>query len=105
MELGSVATAYQRVITQYDVTEAGVDEIWHLYYDGADDAMGITLPAGTYGRAWVSELGVVTVDSVTDPTGVTFGAETRVADFMLRQGAFSAAEIAALTNYWEGLYK
>lgn len=104
-EAGAVQTPYQKVVTANDITEAGVDDVWHLFFDGVDDALGVTLPAGTYGRARVSELGVVTVDSVTDPTSLTFGAATRVADFMLRQGAFSAAEIAALTAYWEGLYK
>lgn len=105
LEAGSVATPPQKVVTANDITEAGVPDVWHLFFDGVDDALGVTLPAGTYGRARVSELGVVTVDSVTDPTSLTFGAATRVADFMLRQGAFSAAEIAALTAYWEGLYK
>lgn len=104
-ELGSTMTPYQKVVSANDITEAGVDDIWHLFFDGVDDALGVTLPAGTYGRARVSELGVVTVDSVTNPTSLTFGAATRVADFMLRQGAFSSAEIAALTSYWEGIYK
>ena len=104
-EHGSTMTPYQKVVTANDITEAGVDDVWHLFFDGVDDALGVTLPAGTYGRARVSELGVVTVDSVTNPTSVSWGGAARVADFMLRQGAFSAAEIAALTAYWEGLYK
>lgn len=105
LETGIVVTPPQKVVTANDITEAGVDDVWHLFFDGVDDALGVTLPAGTYGRARVSELGVVTVDSVTDPTSISWGGAARVADFMLRQGAFSAAEIAALTNYWEGLYK
>jgi hypothetical protein len=38
-ELGSTATAYQRVTTQYDVTEAGVPSCSYLFFDGADDFM------------------------------------------------------------------
>jgi hypothetical protein len=36
-ENGSTATAYQRVTTQYDVTEAGVPSLHYVQYDGADD--------------------------------------------------------------------
>jgi hypothetical protein len=37
LELGSTATAYQRVTTQYDVTEAGVQSLSYLSFDGVDD--------------------------------------------------------------------
>jgi hypothetical protein len=37
LELGSTATAYQRVTTQYDVTEAGVQSLSYLAFDGVDD--------------------------------------------------------------------
>jgi hypothetical protein len=36
-ETGSTATAYQRVTTQYDVTEAGVQSLSYLSFDGVDD--------------------------------------------------------------------
>jgi hypothetical protein len=39
LELGSTATNYQRVTTQYDVTEAGVASVSYLYFDGGSDAM------------------------------------------------------------------
>ena len=39
LELGSTATAYQRVTTQYDVTEAGVASTSYLAFDGVDDGM------------------------------------------------------------------
>jgi hypothetical protein len=35
-ELGSTATAYQRVTDQYNVTEAGVASVGYLFFDGAD---------------------------------------------------------------------
>lgn len=34
LEIGSTATAYQRVTTQYDVTEAGVQSLSYLFFDG-----------------------------------------------------------------------
>jgi len=34
LELGSTATAYQRVTTQYDVTESGVQSLSYLFFDG-----------------------------------------------------------------------
>jgi len=38
-EPGSTATAYQRVTTQYDVTETGVQSLSYLSFDGVDDFM------------------------------------------------------------------
>jgi hypothetical protein len=38
-ETGSTATPYQRVTTQYDVTEAGVPSCSYLFFDGGSDSM------------------------------------------------------------------
>jgi hypothetical protein len=38
-ELGSTATAYQRVVSSFDVTEAGVPSLHYLSFDGVDDFM------------------------------------------------------------------
>ena len=38
LELGSTATAYQRVGTSFDVTEAGVPTVHYVQYDGTDDS-------------------------------------------------------------------
>ena len=38
LEIGSTATAYQRVNSQYDVTEAGVPSCYYVQADGVDDA-------------------------------------------------------------------
>jgi hypothetical protein len=38
-ELGSTATAYQRVVTAQDVSEAGVAARHYLFFDGIDDGM------------------------------------------------------------------
>jgi hypothetical protein len=39
LELGSTATAYQKVVSQYEVTEAGVQSAGYLSFDGFDDSM------------------------------------------------------------------
>jgi hypothetical protein len=39
LELGDTPTAYQRVGSQYDVTEAGVRSLRYLSFDGVDDFM------------------------------------------------------------------
>jgi hypothetical protein len=39
LELGSTATAYQKVVSQYEVTEAGVQSVSYLAFDGVDDGM------------------------------------------------------------------
>ncbi len=38
-ELGSTDTNYQKVVSLYDITEAGVQTAYGLYYDGVDDFM------------------------------------------------------------------
>ena len=37
LETGSTATAYQRVVSSADVTEAGKPDLWYLLFDGTDD--------------------------------------------------------------------
>lgn len=39
LELGSTATAYQKVVSQYEVTEVGVQSVSYLRFDGVDDGM------------------------------------------------------------------
>jgi hypothetical protein len=38
-ETGSTATAYQRVVTAFDVTQAGVQSLSYLSFDGSNDSM------------------------------------------------------------------
>ncbi|WP_112312324.1 hypothetical protein [Pseudogemmobacter bohemicus] len=79
---------------------------WCLEADGIDDSLSVTLPSGTYGRAWVSAAGVVTVDTVTDPVNALIPSAVGAlqADVILRQGAFSPTEEAQIRAYWGGLY-
>lgn len=46
-EVGTTATAYQKVVTQYEVTQAGVPSVSYLAFDGVDDGMvtGTITPA------------------------------------------------------------
>ena len=39
LELGSTATAYQKVGAAYDVTESGVASVYTAYFDGVDDCL------------------------------------------------------------------
>lgn len=39
LELGSTATAYQRVLSAYDITESGVATCHYVQYDGSDDSL------------------------------------------------------------------
>lgn len=39
LEPGSTATAYQKVVSEYDITEAGVTSLDYLSFDGVDDAL------------------------------------------------------------------
>jgi hypothetical protein len=39
LELGSSVTAYQKVVTAYNVTESGVATTHYVQYDGSDDSM------------------------------------------------------------------
>jgi hypothetical protein len=39
IELGSTATDYQKVVSEYDVTEAGVTSLDYLSFDGSDDQL------------------------------------------------------------------
>ena len=39
LDAGSTATAYQKVVTSYDITEAGVTSLEYLSFDGTDDGM------------------------------------------------------------------
>jgi len=39
LELGSTATAYQRVLSAYDITESGVATTHYVQFDGSDDSM------------------------------------------------------------------
>jgi hypothetical protein len=89
LELGSTATPYQRVTTQYDVTEAGKQTLHYVQYDGADD--GYVTPTITPGIdkvqvfAGVRKLsdalrGMILESSAVFTNNGTIGLEAPIAD-------------------------
>lgn len=94
LETGSTATAYQKVVTQYEVTEAGVPSLSYLSFDGVDDFMVTgTITPGTdkaqvfAGVRKLSDAGFQAIaETSTDPT--------------LNNGAFSlACSVIGTQNY------
>ena len=55
LETGSTATAYQRVTTAFDVTQAGVPDCYYLSFDGTDDWLqsAATINPGAVDKAQV----------------------------------------------------
>jgi hypothetical protein len=80
--------------------------LFTLERDGIDDTLPVTnLPAGTYTRAWVNHLGVVTIEAgVAITTTAEILLAPQVADVLYVNRALTPAEAAGLTAYWEALY-
>jgi hypothetical protein len=78
LEAGSSATAYQKVVDEYDITEAGVTSLDYLSFDGSDDKMA-TASIDFTGTdemsvfAGVSKLGDVLATLWHPGTGLTNG--------------------------------
>lgn len=86
LEMAQVATPYQKVVSAFDVTEDGVDDVWTLKFDGVDDSL--YCPNFTLGA------------TATILTGVEFGATAADAIILgnrkaALQGGFSIAKNAA----------
>jgi hypothetical protein len=102
LETGSTATNYQRVTTQYDVTEAGVASVSYLYDDLVSDALNWTAPAGTYSIAFVDNLGNVTIQTSQSLSGTTDAlAVQKLAGYLAINRALTTAETASLTEWLE----
>lgn len=61
IEQGPTATAYQRVTSPYDITEAGQQVVWYIGSDQIDDVLTVMLP----------DLGTDATEFYADDTGVT----------------------------------
>lgn len=74
--------------------------------DDGGDSLPVTLPAGDYHVAWVSEAGAVTFEesAVAVTTTLDTLRGTTQADVVVRGSAFTADEQAKLTAYWQGRY-
>ena len=100
-ERGDVATALQLNYGPHNVTEPSVPDQWFLLNDG-NDALPVTLPAGTYAIAWLTPAGGISTTTQTLATEGTIDAlrGTRMADAIIRQGDFTVAERASLEALW-----
>lgn len=82
-------------------TYRDIGGVRYLESDGVDDALNITLPAGTYTRAYVTAAGVMTMDesvSIGEPEDI-MRAPT-VAGVLYIDRALTADEQARLAAYW-----
>lgn len=105
-ELGNVATGYQMVMSQYDVTELGVASIQTLRFDGLDDYLttpaiditgdpGLALFAGV-GAAADSGLQSILGQNSTTPDGI--GLEFSDSERRFRCGDGLTSHVAALSG-------
>lgn len=77
--------------------------LYYLYSDGGD-SLNVTLPTGTYTRAWVTHDGDVTIEagvSISAPENVLRAAT--IADVLYIDRALTGDEAAKLSAHWEGL--
>jgi hypothetical protein len=100
VEVGSTDTAYQKVTTQFDVTEAGVESLGYLSFDGVDDFMitptitpgidKVQVFAGvrklSTASGWIAETGI----------GIENGSLALIANYL---GASGTANVGAV---WTG---
>jgi len=110
LELGSTATSYQKVVSLYDITEAGVQTAYGLYYDGVDDFMVTpTITPGTdkvqvfMGVRKLSDAASGIVAELSANTGsnagafVTYGPLTAAANFAFGSRGNSAGASNAIS--------
>ncbi|TKA96896.1 hypothetical protein FAZ78_08985 [Cereibacter changlensis] len=103
VEVGSVMTPVQVVNGQYDVTEDGVADCWHLSDDLVDDALPWTAPAGAHtlaslGAGGVTILGDQALSGSTDLLG-----SARVGGYLAIARALSSWEAAKLTAHFDAM--
>lgn len=105
IESGTEATPFQGINSANDITQAGIADLWHLYNDG-NDALNVTLPAGSYGLASIDINRVITVSSITSDgaTPINILRHDRQLDVILRGGAFSTREEASIRSYWARVF-
>jgi len=113
LELGSSATAYQKVVTAYNVTEAGVATTHYVQYDGSDDSMStsaidftatdkMSVFAGVRKLSDAARGIVVELSSiVTNPGAFAIYAPsgTATAAYLFGSGGSSAATATSPTSY------
>lgn len=100
-ELTSV-TPYQKVTNSFDVTEAGVPDVWYLQGDGIDDALNATMPAGQYTGAFCNANGTVTFEEDISISGQEniLRVNQLVGVIYVRRN-LTTIEKQLLTQYWK----
>lgn len=74
LELGAEPTPYQKVVSQYEVTEAGVPDIHCLVGDGIDDFLNIPIPV--VGSGSFTMLSGHEVNNITRQNNIIEGADS-----------------------------
>ena len=92
LETGSTATAYQRVVTALDVTEAGVADREYVDFDAVDDQLAGALVDGTYYLATVATNGTVSYTSTVLSGGTGLVINTDLSALIVRGTDYSAGE-------------
>jgi hypothetical protein len=98
LETGSTATAYQRVTTQFDVTEAGVASKSYLRFDGVDDGMATSAINFTATDKMTVFGGVRKIGTASYPTLVDLGNTGATGGFAFFANSTSSSQ-ATLANY------
>jgi hypothetical protein len=100
LEVGGVATAYQRVTTDADITEVGKANRFALLDDLVDDTLAVTLPAGTYTIATGDDAGVtILTGQVLSAGAYTIPGPRRLYAGVAINRALNGTETAALTAW------
>jgi len=115
-ESGLVSNDYQEVgLTNRDITESGIPDVWYAFFDGSDDILGGTVPAITNGTIVLAGTNGIWIDSLTVSagllnlgatgyTGGPVGALTLVGSligvFVINR-AITTPERTALINYFK----
>ena len=99
IEAGSIATAYQRVTSAADITEAGQPSRFALLNDQINDALVATLPAGTYTVAFADDAGVTILTGQALSGAFAIPGPARLYGCLAINRALSASETASLTTW------
>lgn len=103
LEVGSTATAYQKVVTASDVTESGLADVFYAADDGGD-SINWTAPAGTYTIAYVVPNGTVTILTGQALSGSADALiPSQLVEYVAVNRALTGGETADLTAYLQGV--
>jgi hypothetical protein len=109
-----LSLAYQKVVTQHDITEAGIPSIYKAFFDKADDILPVTLPTITGGTValvgtsgiWIEEDWGFTAGTLnigpTTIAGLPAGILSVVGDLcavIINDRAWTAAEYAEVVSW------